>query len=196
MIKVLIFFKNLFVRKPKTVEEVRQIPSERERFENAMKFVRVIEGGKFFHKNDPGGFTNMGLTQRDYPNLDLKKLTRKQADEIFFTDYWNKSSANILPHPAYISYFDAVVNTGKSRANKILQKTLNLKEDGVIGPITESAIKNVKDPIKFALDLADGKQKFYERLVRSNTKFKSFIKGWTRRNIALRDYIKTGAFSW
>lgn len=206
------FIKKLFMKDSVTVESAKEVKpeevptptivdskateKEKEKFEKAMKFIRVVEGGKFFHPNDPGGFTNMGLTQRDYPKLDLQNLTRKQADDIFFKDYWKRSSASILPFPAYISYFDAVVNTGPGRANKVLQASLGLETDGKIGPKTINEIKNVKDNLKFALDIADNKQRFYLSLAQKNPKFRSFIKGWSRRTDALKQYIKTGDFSW
>lgn len=199
MTKFFEFFKRLFSKKENkinvVVEPVKE-DKDRDKFEKAMKFIRVVEGGKFFHPNDPGGFTNMGLTQRDYPNLDLKNLTREQADNIFYKDYWKKSFAHILPFPAYISYFDAVVNAGVGRANKILQEALKVKSDGVIGPKTINALNNFSDPTKLALALADGKQNFYLRLTKSRPKLKSFIKGWTRRTKALKDYITLGEFSW
>jgi lysozyme family protein len=93
-----------------------------ERFQIAMKFVREAEGGYYNHPNDPGGETMFGLTKRDYPLLDIKNLTREQADEIFWQDYWLKSSAYLIPYPAYISFFDSVVNTGRKQANKFLQR--------------------------------------------------------------------------
>jgi lysozyme family protein len=170
--------------------------TDKEKFEKAMKFVRVVEGGKFNHPNDPGGFTNMGLTQRDYPNLDLHNLTRKQADEIFYRDYWKKSAAGKLPCPVFISYFDSVVNTGASRANKILQKALGVKQDGIIGPQTLKAINEHKNPKQLALAAADEKQNFYLRLINKNSKFKSFKKGWARRTNALKNYINSGDVVW
>jgi len=198
------FLKNLFKRRESTnLKQEETLPgsepkseTSREKFEKAMKFVRVVEGGIFNHPNDPGGFTNMGLTQRDYPNLDLKNLTRKQADNIFYKDYWSKSSANKLPDPVYISYFDSVVNTGVGRANRILQKSVGAKQDGVVGPITLGLVKKYEDPVELALKVADNKQLFYESLVKRSDRYKPFLRGWTRRSNALKTYIKTGSFSW
>lgn len=205
------FFKKMFGKETVKVEEVKvikpeevptptivdpkEVEKDKEKFEKAMKFIRVVEGGKFFHPNDPGGFTNMGLTQRDYPKLDLKNLTRKQADDIFYKDYWKRSSASSLPFPAYISYFDAVVNTGASRANKILQEVLEIEPDGKVGPLTLKEVK-AYEPNKLAIGLADGKQRFYLRLAQKNPRYRSFIKGWSRRTDALKEYIKNGEFSW
>lgn len=194
------FLKRLFKNKnTKLKDESVSITVKKEtskdRFNKAMHFVQVVEGGFFNHPNDPGGFTNMGLTQRDYPNLDLKNLTREHANNIFYRDYWLKSSADKLPYPAFISYFDCVVNTGLSRANKILQESIKTKQDGVVGPITLSLIKDI-NPNDLAIKIADNRQKFYERIAGRNKKFNSFLKGWTRRTKAIKEYIKTGAFSW
>lgn len=180
---------------PTIIVNVKETEKDKEKFEKAMKFIRVVEGGKFFHPNDPGGFTNMGLTQRDYPKLDLQNLTRKQADDIFYKDYWKRSSASLLPFPAYISYFDAVVNTGIGRANKILQSALEVEQDGIIGALTLKKVKDV-DPVKLAINLAEGKQKFYINLSSKNSRYRPFMKGWTRRTNALKEYINAGDFSW
>lgn len=175
---------------------LKENKTDKDKFETAMKFIRVVEGGKFFHPNDPGGFTNMGLTQRDYPKLDLHNLTRKQADDIFYKDYWKKSIAGKLPHPACVSYFDAVVNTGVGRANKILQKTIGVEQDGDIGPLTLKAVKDYPDPKKLAIGLANNKQNFYVNLAAKNPRYRPFLKGWTRRSNALKQYIETGKFTW
>jgi lysozyme family protein len=198
--KILEFFKNLFFKKEQQPDiqpniEVNKL-SDKDKFEKAMKFIRVVEGGKFNHPNDPGGFTNMGLTQRDYPKLNLHKLTRQQADDIFYKDYWKKSIAGKLPDPVFISYFDSVVNTGVTRANKILQEVVGVKVDGIAGSQTLKAVEGYGNPNKLALAIADRKQKFYQNLTTKNSKFKSFIRGWTRRTNALKNYITSGDVAW
>jgi lysozyme family protein len=198
--KILDFLKNLFFKKVQAITEQPPpevfMSSDKDKFEKAMKFIRVVEGGKFNHPNDPGGFTNMGLTQRDYPKLDLHNLTREQADNIFYKDYWKKSSAAKLPYPMFISYFDSVVNTGVSRANKILQKVVGVKQDGIIGTQTIKAIEKNGNHLQLALAVADEKQNFYHRLINKNSKFKAFKRGWTRRTEALKKYINSGDVVW
>ena len=55
-------------------------------------FILVIlehEGGLVNDKDDFGGFTNMGITRRRYPDLDIKNLTANQAKQIYYDDfYW------------------------------------------------------------------------------------------------------------
>lgn len=161
----------------------------RDKFEKAMKFVRVAEGGYFNHPNDPGGETMYGITKRDYPKLDIKNLSREKADDIFFEDYWSLSSAEKLPEPVYISYFDSVVNTGRKQANRFLQRALSVVADGVVGPVTLKAVEKV-DAKELAHKIIDQRQTFYETLSKNRPKLKVFLKGWTNRNNNLRKYIK------
>jgi len=166
------------------------MPSEKSKeFEIAMKFVREAEGGLYNHPNDPAGLTNMGITQRDYPLIDIKNLTREQADEIFWQDYWLKSAAPQVPFPAYISYFDSCVNTGRTQANKFLQRVVGATADGIVGPYTRSLMSK-KDPVDVAYGIIDQRQTFYENLCENRPKLKVFLRGWGNRNNNLRDYIK------
>ena len=161
----------------------------RDKFERAMTFVRAAEGGYYNHPNDPGGETMYGITKRDYPKLDIKNLSREKADDIFFHDYWELSVAEKLPEPAYISYFDSVVNTGRKQSNKFLQRALGVVADGVVGPVTLKAAEKA-DPLKLANNIIDQRQTFYVNLSDSKPKLRVFLKGWTNRNNNLRKYIK------
>ena len=164
-------------------------PDKSSEFETAMKFVREAEGGYYNHPNDPGGETMFGLTKRDYPLLDIKNLTREQADEIFWQDYWLKSSAYLIPYPAYISFFDSVVNTGRKQANKFLQRVVGATADGIVGPYTRSLLSK-KDPVDVAYGIIDQRQTFYNNLAENRPKLAVFLKGWTNRNNNLRNYIQ------
>ena len=160
-----------------------------DKFQKAMAFVREAEGGYYNHPNDPGGETMYGITKRDYPDLDIKNLSREKADEIFYNDYWSMSVADQLPEPAYISYFDSVVNTGRKQANKFLQRALGVVADGVVGPVTLKAVGNAH-ATDLANNIIDQRQSFYDKLAESKPKLKVFLKGWTNRNNNLRKYIK------
>jgi len=164
-------------------------PDKSSEFETAMKFVREAEGGYYNHPNDPGGETQFGLTKRDYPLLDIKNITREQADEIFWQDYWLKSNAYLIPYPAYISFFDSVVNTGRKQANKFLQRVVGATADGIVGPYTRSLLSK-KDPVDVAYGIIDQRQTFYNNLCDNRPKLAVFRKGWDNRNVNLRNYIQ------
>ena len=115
---------------------------------------RVIEseGGSKITKDphDPGGTTKFGISQRAYPGEDIENLTRKDAEELYYNDYWVPSKAGQVPAQIREIYFDMVVNFGRRGAVKVLQQACNGKNtydidvDGGIGPATLSACKNLE----------------------------------------------------
>ena len=67
-------------------DEVLYDPSEWEAKKN--DFVHIVtsighEGGYINHPDDPGGETNFGISKKQFPKLDIKNLTRKDAKEIY-----------------------------------------------------------------------------------------------------------------
>lgn len=89
-------------------------------FNKAIKFVLKWEGGYSNDPNDPGGETKYGISKRSYPELDISKLTLKQAKEIYYQNYWLKSGCDELPYPFDIVVFDTAVNMGRRRAMEFL----------------------------------------------------------------------------
>jgi hypothetical protein len=75
------------------------------RFEQIMGHVFPNEGGISNHKNDRGGYTNMGITFDTYKQVakqedftatrgSLSKLTRSRAQEIYKKYFWNVIKAD------------------------------------------------------------------------------------------------------
>ena len=98
-----------------------------------------IEGGLVNNPKDPGGMTKYGISKRAYPELDIEKLTPEDAREIYRTDYWDKIHGHLLPWPLCLFVMDAAVNQGVAPAVEMLQKTLGVKVDGVMGIVTTTA---------------------------------------------------------
>ena len=92
-------------------------------WERSLLHVIRWEGGYVNDPRDPGGETNLGISKRSYPHLDIKALTREDAEEIYRRDYWMKSGANELPWPLCLTHFDFAVNAGTWRANVTLAES-------------------------------------------------------------------------
>ena len=90
-----------------------------------------------------------------------------------------------LPSGLDWEVLDWAVNSGTGRAAKALQNLIGAKQDGAIGPKTLQAVMNY-DPAQLITQLHDTRQKFYENL----SYFKTFGKGWTRRNEETREQAK------
>ena len=118
-------------------------------FDEAFLLLIDREKGLSLDKQDPGNWTGgkvgkgvlkgskYGISAASYPSLDIRNLTLDQAKEIYRKDYWVDIE---LPGEIVYDFFDTSVNSGKSRAIKILQKAVGVEADGIIGPSTVEAI--------------------------------------------------------
>jgi len=101
------------------------------KFEEALKIVRVVEGGYVNDPHDPGGATKYGITQRTYnayrkkSNLNLKEvkyLQEDEAEEIYYKEYWVESGAENFNDPRMsLAVFDGEVNHGHSANKKFIE---------------------------------------------------------------------------
>ncbi len=94
-------------------------------FGRCIAFVFESEGGLSEDPNDKGGLTKYGISQRAYPNLDIRNLTRQQAELIYKVDYWHASAADSQPWPLCLIVLDTAVLHGVGRAVEWLRKTNN-----------------------------------------------------------------------
>jgi lysozyme family protein len=164
-----------------------------ETFLYAMAFLFQEEGGTNTDPLDRGGFTNFGLSEKQYPHLDLKNITREQALEIYYTDYWLSQRCHMFLSPIALALFDSSVNCGPKPAAKWLQKSINhgnnfVDVDGIIGTQTILAATG-PPPYKVAGGLVGYRLMHYADLVDRHPEQVRFIKGWIRRASRLLNYI-------
>ncbi len=151
-------------------------------FEQIINDVLEHEGGYVNDPLDKGGETNFGIAKRWYPDLDIKALTKNDAVNIYYNDYWKPSKAEQLPNNLQATYFDMCVNMGQSRAVKILQETINstgsttIAQDGIIGSITIKSAVNVSKRRLQAYRCL-----FYSKIVNEEPSQERFYYGWFKR---------------
>jgi len=166
-------------------------------FEKALPLVLKFEGGYVNHPLDKGGATNKGVTQKTYdsyrtlsklPLADVKNITSDEVTKIYLRFWKGAKCDRIAPtHPstAFV-HFDCAINSGPSRAAKILQKSLGVASvDGIIGSITLGAIAACDDSKLSAIYLAN-RDAFYNAIVKRNPSQKVFLKGWLKRTNHIR----------
>lgn len=87
------------------------------------------EGGWSDHPDDPGGQTMYGVTdavwqawlkKQGLKSTLVRNITRAQALEIYFEEYWLACGANKLAPGVDLATYDASVNSGISRGRKWL----------------------------------------------------------------------------
>lgn len=102
-------------------------------FFNALDIVFASEGGYSNNKNDKGGPTNMGVTQKTYDDYckrhhlktkDVKKLSQNDIIQVYYNDYWVKSGLNKEDDPIKsLILFDTAVLHGVGRTKEFLKRS-------------------------------------------------------------------------
>lgn len=158
-------------------------------FNAAMAIVLDHEGGFVDDPDDAGGATKYGISQRQYPDLDIAGLTVEKAKAIYFSDFWIRYRINQLPGvltPCKV--MDTAVLAGPVTAIKLLQRVLAAlappcEEDGVIGPQTVNACR-AADVTRILEAYRAALVAHYEAIVAANPQDAKFLKGWTARALS------------
>ena len=157
------------------------------KFDDIIDVLLEHEGGYVNDPTDLGGETNFGITKRFYPDVDIKNLTKEEARQIYYDDYWVKNKVPQMPDNLKHIYFDMCINQGRGTAVKVLQRAVNakggdLKVDGGLGPMTIESISKYKpsDDRTRCYRL-----KHYYDLVNKKPEQERFLFGWFRRALAV-----------
>lgn len=150
-----------------------------------------IEGGLSDHTHDNGGLTKYGISSAAYPDLDIKTLTREQALELYYRDYWQPNNCNKLPPAIAIWLFDGAIQHRQGVAAKMLQHRLRTTADGIIGPKTISLAYQYTHILT---DLLSARAELYTAIVTAKSSQAVFLTGWFNRLFKLHKFIIKGAF--
>jgi lysozyme family protein len=157
-------------------------------FDTALAHVFEFEGGYTDDPRDPGGATNLGITRAELERIrgrsvskdDVRALKRDEAAGIYRRNYWRPASCERLPDGVDLAVFDCAVNQGVSCAVKLLQRSLGVSPDGVVGPNTLESIGNASPKSVLAEFMAQRMRRYGSLTVL----FDSFGLGWSRRLMA------------
>jgi lysozyme family protein len=153
-----------------------------------LKSVLKWEGGYVDHPKDPGGATNYGITRatlakwrgKPVSKQDVKRLTLKEAGQIYKPRYWDAVQGDNLPNGLDLIAFDGGVNSGPSRGARWLQKGLGVKADGKIGENTLTAATRAASNLDgvAVIQKASAARMGFLRALRT---WSTFGRGWARR---------------
>ncbi|RAI58530.1 glycoside hydrolase family 108 protein [Roseicella frigidaeris] len=159
-------------------------PGQPGRFDLCLEVVLQQEGGFSNDAADPGGATQMGITEhclaawrgRPVTPEEVRALSAEEAKEIYRAQYWNLMRCEDLPRGIDLMVFDFGVNAGPGTSVKLLQRAVGVKPDGAVGPYTLRAAKAAEaGPLIEAL--AQARLDHYRGLAT----FPRFGRGWARR---------------
>lgn len=155
-------------------------------FDQAFTQLLGHEGGFVDHKDDPGGATRWGVTERvarshgytgpmrDFPETAAKHIYRKS--------YWDAVRADELPEAIRYAVFDAAVNSGPRQSIQWLQRSVGVKDDGQLGPQTMAAVLKA-NPMVIKGRVLGQRLEFMASL----STWPAFGRGWARRIASLME---------
>ena len=153
-------------------------------FRDCLELVLKHEGGYVDHPKDPGGRTNLGVTQRVWEEWighpatekDMRELTPAIVAPMYEMRYWRTSYCEKLPRGLDLLVFSMAVNAGAGRSVKLLQDAIGVVADGVIGPNTMAKINEAN--VETLIDkFSEARTAFYKGL----KLFPVFGRGWLAR---------------
>lgn len=157
-------------------------------FERALRVILRHEGGYVNHPRDPGGRTNLGVTQRTWESwtgkpsseAEMRALTTEKVAPVYRKNYWDKLRCDDLPAGLALCVFDFGVNAGPARAARYLQKLVGAAQDGIVGPATLAVAKEWVERHGEAAAVRqyqESRRAYYRQL----GTFATFGRGWLRR---------------
>jgi len=153
-------------------------------FFQAVNKILLNEGGYVNDPIDPGGETNFGISKRQYPNIDIKELTKPMARAIYQQDYWNPiQGVKIVNQNVAEQIFDFAVNAGVKTAVQTVQKILLVKIDGVLGPKTLNVLNSYSNLFGFVDRIKTERVKYYLDICKAKPEMKKFLYGWIKRTV-------------
>jgi lysozyme family protein len=183
--------------KPAPAKQVKPNRGDLKKFK---QFTLPAEGG-FVHRKksaDPGGATNMGVTQNTYnqwrdsmdlPRQSVRKMTPNEAHKIMEKMYWNPIRGNELPERTAVALADWGYHGGTTRAIRLLQRIVGAPQTGVLGPAT----------MKLTWEYASTPEKDQELAIKITNLREAYLKtrphakanpGWFNRTEDLRDFVQ------
>jgi lysozyme family protein len=147
------------------------------------------EGGYVNNPSDPGGRTNLGVTQstweawvgRKSNEKEMQSLSAAMVQPLYKRKYWDACCCDDLPIGVDYIVFDFAVNAGVGRSSKILQSTVGANPDGDIGELTIAAVN------MSAKDIIDRFSQLKVSFYRSLPTFITFGNGWLNRVSAVQN---------
>ena len=152
---------------------------------------------------DRGGLTKYGISEKAYPNVDIKNLTYDDAVQIYSRTVWPGSKADILPRLFAFLVFDFYTTSG-GNAWRCLQRTVAAYkpktytarwDDGVFGNATlqatlDAANTDLKTRMALLNDFTTRRIKFYHDIVDNDSSQKKFLDGWNKRAVWAAGYAQ------
>lgn len=143
------------------------------------------QGGTLTH--DSGGLTKWGISKRGNPDIDIANLTREGAIEIYKERYWDLYNIGRLPPALSLLVFDFGLNAFPPVAIRLLQFTLRIKTDGIIGEKTAATARAFRPQSELRALFSEARLRYYEDLAKNDPALIQYLRGWRLRCFRVAD---------
>ena len=131
---------------------------------------------------DDGGKTKYGISQKWYPEVDVKNLTLDGAKKIYLENYWKKILGSSIKNQKVANeILDIVVNMGVKGGVKLVQQVVGSYVDGIFGPHTLEAVNSIDDEELFMCKLKMARIREYVDLCNKESMYREYLRGWLNR---------------
>lgn len=172
---------NVFSNKILTSGQYRQSDPA---FEKTMITTFRAEGGCGNHPNDSGGYTCYGISQNNNPEVDVRNITRADAERIGHDKYYTRYGIEKLPDNSRGNVFMLGWAGGTITGIHRFCDFLGIKKRNKIDAEVVSAAENYPGDIHN--DFLNNQQEFYIQVARRGNNRK-FLKGWMNRVQLMRE---------
>ncbi|PHM49366.1 glycoside hydrolase family 108 protein [Xenorhabdus miraniensis] len=149
-------------------------------FLHAIHYLLPVEGGYVNDPHDRGGETRYGISKRSYPHLDIRTLTKADATEIYYRDFWLTAGCERIPSGISLVVFDSAVQHGVVSAIRLLQRAVAVRDDGILGSQTQTALAATA-PDYLLHRLLNQRARYYAQIIARNPLQQRFLNGWFNR---------------
>ena len=166
---------NVFVNKILTSGQYAQSDPA---FEKTMITTFRAEGGCGNHPNDSGGYTCYGISQNNNPEIDVRNITRADAENIAHRKYYAQYGIDKLPDYIRGDVFTFGWASGPVTAIRNLCRVLGIPERNTIDSEIVMATENYNGDLHN--DYLDAMQKYFEKCAQEPDQH-VFLNSWMNR---------------
>ncbi|AXB34740.1 hypothetical protein DSB67_25390 (plasmid) [Vibrio campbellii] len=163
------FYEIIFDRLMESEFNFNNSPQERKHWTGGAVGRGELKGSKY------------GISAMSYPDQDIINLTKEQAMEIYYCDFYSPFKDEFsIPQCVMFQFLDSVIEHGIHHSVVFLQNALKVKPDGILGSVTIGAMKDaiphefvlhfIAERLDFISNYSSGKihsQKWQERTSRN-----------------------------